>query len=104
MRLFDLADSFLIAPLVGHAGDGNFHLIFLVDADKPEELREAQRLNDRLVERALAMDGTCTGEHGIGIGKRKFMKLEHGESYQLMHQIKELIDPKGLMNPGKIFM
>ena len=58
---------------------------------------------DRLVERALAMEGTCTGEHGVGIGKRKYMQLEHGESLSLMRQIKILLDPKGLMNPGKIF-
>ncbi len=66
-------ESFLIAPLVGHVGDGNFHLGFLINRDDPKELAEAERLNDRLVMRALAMDGTCTGEHGIGLGKMKFL-------------------------------
>jgi len=94
--------SFLIAPLVGHVGDGNFHLVFLVDPEKPEEIREAQRLNDRLVERALAMDGTCTGEHGIGIGKKKYLAAEHGDAVETMRAIKRAIDPLNIMNPGKV--
>ena len=69
-----------VAPLVGHVGDGNFHLIFLIDPNSPEEIAEASRLNDRLVARALAMDGTCTGEHGIGLGKMEFLVAEHGEA------------------------
>ena len=99
----DVEQSFLIAPLVGHAGDGNFHLVFLLDTDKPEELREAQRLNDRLIERALAMDGTCTGEHGIGLGKRKYLRAEHGEAVTAMRAIKDALDPQNIMNPGKMF-
>ena len=95
-------DSFLVAPLVGHVGDGNFHLVYLIDPGKPDELREAQRLNDRLVERALAMDGTCTGEHGIGIGKLKYMRAEHGEAVTAMRAIKRALDPDGIMNPGKL--
>jgi D-lactate dehydrogenase (cytochrome) len=98
----DLEDSFLIAPLVGHVGDGNFHLVFLVDPENPDELREAQRLNDRLVERALAMDGTCTGEHGVGLGKRKYLAAEHGEAVDTMRAIKSALDPTNLFNPGKI--
>jgi D-lactate dehydrogenase (cytochrome) len=98
----EIDESFLLAPLVGHVGDGNFHLVFLVDPEKPEELREAQRLNDRLVERALAMDGTCTGEHGIGIGKKKYLVAEHGDAVETMRAIKRAIDPLNIMNPGKV--
>ena len=99
----DLKESFLIAPLVGHVGDGNFHLGFLIDRDDPKELAEAERLNDRLVMRALAMDGTCTGEHGIGLGKMKFLTAEHGEAVSVMRQIKKALDPLNILNPGKIF-
>ena len=84
-------------------GDGNFHLVFLVDPGRPEELREAERLNDRLVERALAMDGTCTGEHGVGLGKRKYLAAEHGDALATMHAIKQALDPRNIMNPGKVF-
>jgi D-lactate dehydrogenase (cytochrome) len=98
----DLAGSFLLAPLVGHVGDGNFHLVYLIDPGKPDELREAQRLNDRLIERALAMDGTCTGEHGVGLGKLKYMRREHGEAVDAMRAIKRALDPDGIMNPGKL--
>ncbi|MSQ58576.1 MAG: FAD-binding protein [Betaproteobacteria bacterium] len=99
----DLKESFLTAPLVGHVGDGNFHLGFLINRDDPKELAEAERLNDRLVMRALAMDGTCTGEHGIGLGKMKFLAAEHGESVSVMRAIKKALDPLNIMNPGKIF-
>ena len=99
----DLAQSFLTAPLVGHVGDGNFHLGFLVMRDDPKELAEAERLNDRLVMRALAMDGTCTGEHGVGLGKQKFLLAEHGEAVGVMRQIKQVLDPLNILNPGKIF-
>lgn len=99
----DLAQSFLIAPLVGHVGDGNFHLGFLINREDPKELAEAERLNERLVMRALAMDGTCTGEHGIGLGKMKFLVAEHGEAVSVMREVKKALDPLGIMNPGKIF-
>ena len=99
----DLKESFLIAPLVGHVGDGNFHLGFLINRDDPKELAEAERLNERLVMRALAMDGTCTGEHGIGLGKMKFLTAEHGEAVSVMRAIKKALDPQNIMNPGKIF-
>ncbi len=99
----DLAESFLIAPLVGHVGDGNFHLGFLIDRNDPKEIAEAERLNERLVMRALAMDGTCTGEHGIGLGKMKFLTAEHGEAVSVMRAVKKALDPLGIMNPGKIF-
>lgn len=98
----DLANSSMVAPLVGHVGDGNFHLVYLVDPDKPEEIAEATRLNDRMVLRALAMDGTCTGEHGVGYGKMDYLVAEHGEAIAVMRQIKQALDPKNLMNPGKM--
>jgi D-lactate dehydrogenase (cytochrome) len=98
----DLEGSFLKAPLVGHVGDGNFHLIFLMDPASLEDLDEAERINERLVHRALAMDGTCTGEHGVGLGKRWFLEEEHGEALSAMRAIKKALDPQGIMNPGKI--
>ena len=99
----DLKQSFLVAPLVGHVGDGNFHLGFLIDRNNPAELAEAERLNERLVMRALAMDGTCTGEHGVGLGKQKFLIAEHGEAVGVMRQVKQALDPLNILNPGKIF-
>ena len=98
----DIDGSFLMAPIVGHVGDGNFHLTIVVDPTKPEELKEAERMNERLVMRAIAMDGTCTGEHGIGYGKLDFLVAEHGEAVSVMRAIKQAIDPRNLMNPGKI--
>ncbi len=83
-------------------GDGNFHLVFLIDPENPEELKEAERLNERLVLRALAMDGTCTGEHGIGFGKMDFLIAEHGEAVSVMRALKQALDPHNIMNPGKI--
>jgi D-lactate dehydrogenase (cytochrome) len=88
----------------GHAGDGNLHVVLMGDPAKEKEWSMLHDINHQIVTQAVELGGTCTGEHGIGIGKRKFMELEHGESYQLMRQIKELIDPKGLLNPGKIFL
>ncbi|HYH36931.1 MAG TPA: FAD-linked oxidase C-terminal domain-containing protein [Azospirillum sp.] len=98
----DLASSFLVSPIVGHVGDGNFHLVFLVDPDKPEDMAEATRLNDRLVERALRMGGTCTGEHGIGYGKMAFLEKEAGEAYAVMGDVKTALDPLNILNPGKV--
>ncbi len=88
--------------LVGHAGDGNFHVIYLLDPASQEELAEARRLNERMVTRALAMGGTCTGEHGVGYGKMKFLEAEHGEGVEVMRSIKRALDPENRMNPGKI--
>lgn len=98
----DLAESFLVAPLVGHVGDGNFHLVFLFDPNDERELAEVERLNERLVLRALALDGTCTGEHGVGYGKLNFLTAEHGEAVSLMRGIKKALDPANIMNPGKV--
>ena len=98
----DLAESFLMAPLVGHVGDGNFHLVFLFDPDDERERAEVERLNERLVSRSLAFDGTCTGEHGVGYGKLDVLAAEHGEAVSLMRDIKKALDPGNIMNPGKI--
>ena len=98
----DLAQSTIPSALAGHVGDGNFHLIFMIDPEKPEEIAEASRLNDRMVARALAMEGTCTGEHGIGYGKMDFLIAEHGEAVAVMRSIKQALDPNDIMNPGKI--
>jgi D-lactate dehydrogenase (cytochrome) len=88
--------------LVGHAGDGNFHLIYVLDPDSAAELEEARRLNERMVLRALEMGGTCSGEHGVGIGKMKFLEREHGAALEVMRTIKRALDPDNRMNPGKM--
>jgi D-lactate dehydrogenase (cytochrome) len=98
----DIAGTSMPIPLLGHVGDGNFHLLILADPDSPAEIREAEEINRRLVRRAIAMDGTCTGEHGIGLGKMAFMREEHGEAIEVMREIKRALDPHELMNPGKI--
>lgn len=98
----DLAASFLPAPIVGHAGDGNFHVGFVIYPNDPSEMAEAERLNERLVRRALSLDGTCTGEHGIGCGKMDFLIAEHGEAVNVMRAIKQALDPDNIMNPGKM--
>ncbi|MFA6313045.1 MAG: FAD-linked oxidase C-terminal domain-containing protein [Sterolibacterium sp.] len=99
----DLEASQLQAPIVGHVGDGNFHLVLLVDPDNSIEVAQAHAFSNRLVERALGMEGTCTGEHGIGFGKKRYMAQEHGEAaLTVMRAIKQALDPDNLMNPGKI--
>ena len=98
----DIARSSMPIPLFGHVGDGNFHLMILVDPDSEREIAEAWDLNARLVRRAIAMDGTCTGEHGIGLGKREFLVEEFGEAVDVMRAIKNTLDPLNLMNPGKV--
>ncbi|MFQ5546434.1 MAG: FAD-linked oxidase C-terminal domain-containing protein, partial [Acidiferrobacterales bacterium] len=98
----DIDNSGLLAPIVGHVGDGNFHLIFILDPDDEAEVARAAEVNERMVSRALAMGGTCTGEHGVGYGKIEMLKTEHGEAVSVMRQIKTALDPENLMNPGKI--
>jgi len=99
----DLTESGVFAPIVGHVGDGNFHLTIVVDPNSEAELAAAQGLSERLVRRALAMEGTCTGEHGVGTGKIKYLALEHdAETMAMMRRIKDAMDPLGLMNPGKV--
>jgi D-lactate dehydrogenase (cytochrome) len=99
----DIEASRLIAPIVGHVGDGNFHLTLLIDMGDADEVKRAKDLNGRLVERALAMEGTCTGEHGVGQGKMKYLLAEHGApALAAMAAIKRALDPDNIMNPGKI--
>jgi D-lactate dehydrogenase (cytochrome) len=99
----DIEESRIMAPIVGHVGDGNFHLTLLVDMDDADEVKRAKALSERLVERALAMDGTCTGEHGVGQGKMKYLAAEHGvAALAVMASIKRALDPQNIMNPGKI--
>lgn len=94
----------LVAPIVGHVGDGNFHVLVLVDMDNNEEKQTAQNFINNMTERALAMGGTCTGEHGIGQGKIKYLRQELGESVYFMEAIKKSFDPDNIMNPSKIFV
>jgi D-lactate dehydrogenase (cytochrome) len=99
----DIAESGLLAPIVGHVGDGNFHLTILVDLNNPAEIKAAELLGERLVERSLAMEGTCTGEHGVGQGKMKYLLAEYGEpALEAMRGLKRALDPHNIMNPGKI--
>jgi D-lactate dehydrogenase (cytochrome) len=99
----DVADSGLIAPILGHVGDGNFHLSLLVDTEDPNEVARAETLMERVVERAMAMEGTCTGEHGVGQGKMKYLLAEYGEgALWVMRAVKDALDPRDIMNPGKI--
>jgi len=99
----DIAASRLLAPIVGHVGDGNFHLTLLVDMSDADEVKRAKGMAQRLVERALAMDGTCTGEHGVGQGKMQYLLAEHGApAIAAMAAIKRALDPQNIMNPGKI--
>jgi D-lactate dehydrogenase (cytochrome) len=99
----DVVDSRLVSPIVGHVGDGNFHLSLMVDLTDADEVKRAEALCGRLVERTLEMDGTCTGEHGVGQGKMKYLKSELGQpALAAMAAIKQALDPQGIMNPGKI--
>src|SRR5580700_4580552 len=100
----DIAESKLLAPIVGHVGDGNFHVGLLVDMNDEDEVTRVRAFLERLTERALAMDGTCTGEHGVGQGKMKYLPAEHGQpALDAMRAIKRALDPLDIMNPGKIF-
>lgn len=99
----DLEAASIPGPILGHVGDGNFHVVFVIDPNKPEEAAEAEALNRRMVQRALDMDGTCTGEHGIGLGKQDWLVAELGEAVDIMRTIKRAMDPQNLLNPGKIF-
>ncbi|WP_262694274.1 FAD-binding oxidoreductase [Kordiimonas aquimaris] len=99
----DLEEAGVTATMLGHVGDGNFHSIILVDPENPIDMQLADDLNARMMRRAINMDGTATGEHGIGIGKQKFLEWEKADTLPLMRSIKTALDPKGIMNPGKIF-
>jgi D-lactate dehydrogenase (cytochrome) len=99
----DIAELKLIAPIVGHVGDGNFHVGVMVDMNDHEEAARGRKFLDRLVERAIAMDGTCTGEHGVGQGKIKYLEAEHGKAaIEAMRSLKRALDPDNILNPGKI--
>ncbi|MCB4360302.1 FAD-binding oxidoreductase [Quatrionicoccus australiensis] len=99
----DIAQVSIPIALFGHVGDGNFHLVVLVDTDNAKEMEEAAWISSRVVERAIAMEGTCTGEHGIGLGKRKYLEKEHGAvAVDVMRSLKMALDPHNLLNPGKI--
>jgi len=98
----DIRNSTLVAPIVGHVGDGNFHVSFIIDPDDPAEMAAAHHINERMVMRALALGGTCTGEHGVGYGKIDFLTAEHGEAVAVMRQLKLALDPDNIMNPGKV--
>ncbi len=90
-------------PVIGHAGDGNFHLIIMLDPADRKEFDTITRISERLVERALKFGGTCSGEHGVGMGKLKYLNAEHGASLDVMRAIKRALDPENRMNPGKMF-
>jgi D-lactate dehydrogenase (cytochrome) len=98
----DIAESGMLAPVVGHVGDGNFHLAILIDPADADELKQAEALAHRIAERALELGGTVTGEHGVGMGKMKYMQSEHGDGYDVMKQVKQALDPQNILNPGKI--
>ncbi len=98
----DIEESGMIAPIVGHVGDGNFHTGFLIDPNKPEELEMAKALTHKMNQRALRLGGTVTGEHGVGVGKKRYMAEEHGEAWSVMADIKRLFDPNNILNPGKV--
>ncbi|NNF24599.1 MAG: FAD-binding protein [Rhodobacteraceae bacterium] len=98
----DIEASSLSGPILGHVGDGNFHSILIVRPDDAAQIAEAKRLSDRMVERALEMGGTATGEHGVGIGKLAYMEREHGPGWDVMGEIKRALDPEGILNPGKL--
>lgn len=98
----DVETCGLYAPIVGHVGDGNYHLCLMFDPDDPDEMKRAKDMVERMNQRAIAYGGTCTGEHGIGYGKKHFLTAEHGEAVAVMRQIKQALDPDNIMNPGKI--
>jgi D-lactate dehydrogenase (cytochrome) len=99
----DADASGLLAPIVGHVGDGNFHMLILIDPADDEEIARARAFHARMVRRAISLDGTCTGEHGIGTGKMVYLEEELGDAVDVMRLIKQALDPRGIMNPGKIF-
>lgn len=99
----DLAESKLVAPILGHVGDGNFHVNLLVDMDDKDEVTRTEQFLERLVLRGIAMEGTCTGEHGVGQAKMKYLLKEHSPAtLELMRTLKRSIDPLNIMNPGKV--
>jgi D-lactate dehydrogenase (cytochrome) len=98
-----MESSGLKGDIIGHIGDGNFHAGILIDPANPADMERADRFNEEIVNYALACGGTCTGEHGVGLGKKKYQRLQHREALDVMTSIKQVLDPKGILNPGKIF-
>ena len=98
----DIAAEGLLGPILGHVGDGNFHATLLIDPDRPEELAAAKRVAGRMASRAIAVGGTISGEHGVGLGKRAYMAAQHGEACQAMAAVKQALDPRNILNPGKM--
>ncbi|MFY7939941.1 MAG: FAD-binding oxidoreductase, partial [Burkholderiaceae bacterium] len=99
----DVQRSNLPAPIFGHVGDGNFHCVIVADPNVPQEMEEAERLNQSVMQRALRLGGTCTGEHGVGLHKMGLLFDEHGaDAMELMRRLKVAFDPNNIMNPGKI--
>jgi D-lactate dehydrogenase (cytochrome) len=94
----------MVGGIVGHVGDGNFHTLLMVHPDSPEELAQAESVNAQIVEYALRRGGTCTGEHGVGLGKAKYQRREHGAALDVMRAMKQMLDPNHILNPGKIFV
>mgnify|MGYP001418821679 CR=1 FL=1 len=102
LLLPNIDKSSIEGPILGHVGDGNFHAILLIDPDSPRDKEEAFRLSDRMIQRALELGGTCSGEHGVGMGKLKYMEAQYGYGWEVMGQIKRQLDPLNIMNPGKL--
>ena len=98
----DLKENNVVAPMVGHVGDGNFHLLMLCNPNDKKEIEKLKEINDRLVRRAIKMGGTCTGEHGIGLGKKEYLKIEHPTTINIMQLLKKSFDPNNILNPNKI--
>ncbi len=98
----DIEASGIPGPILGHVGDGNFHAILLVDPEQPADLETAKALSHRMAERAIALGGTCTGEHGVGMGKLAYMRAEHGDGWDVMGAVKRALDPDNILNPGKL--
>ena len=98
-----IEDSDIFAPIVGHVGDGNFHTLPIALPDDVEAWKRIHSFVERLSERAIAMDGTCTGEHGIGQGKIKYLRQEMGPAVDMMIAVKQALDPNDILNPGKLF-
>ncbi|MER2009569.1 MAG: FAD-linked oxidase C-terminal domain-containing protein, partial [Psychrobacillus sp.] len=99
-----IEESGLLGGVFGHVGDGNFHTMVMYDPNDPTEVAKAKYTNDQIALKAIDLGGSCTGEHGVGVGKMKYQLKEHGEAVELMKSIKLLFDPNGILNPGKIFI
>ena len=99
-----LSNTYLLATMLGHVGDGNFHVVFPLEPGNKKELEDARKISEQIVDIALEMEGTSTGEHGIGIGKRGALVKEHGDAVEVMRAIKHALDPQNIMNPGKVFV